>query len=161
MGNRPLDILNNALNKSVLIRLKGQREFRGELQGYDIHMNIVLANAEEKIKEYFSWDEILGNDDGKLIEFLGQRYGIDWVKTVKIEKIDDGKTINVSTEKNSLSLRLNDEKSKVNLKIDDGRTDELNARTENSKLNIYIKENETKKLGTAVVRGDNIVFISP
>ena len=47
MGNRPLDILNNALNKSVLIRLKGQREFRGELQGYDIHMNVVLANAAE------------------------------------------------------------------------------------------------------------------
>ena len=50
MGNRPLDILNNALNKSVLIRLKGAREFRGELQGYDMHMNLVLANAEE-IKE--------------------------------------------------------------------------------------------------------------
>ena len=71
MGNRPLDILNIALNKSVLIRLKGSREFRGELQGYDMHMNLVLANAEE------------------------------------------------------------------------------------------IKENESKKLGTVVVRGDNIVFISP
>ena len=71
MGNRPLDILNDALNKSVLIRLKGSREFRGELQGYDIHMNLVLANAQE------------------------------------------------------------------------------------------IKENEQKKLGTVVVRGDNIVFISP
>ncbi len=71
MGNRPLDILNNALNKSVLVRLKGAREFRGELQGYDMHMNVVLANAEE------------------------------------------------------------------------------------------IKETETKKLGTVVVRGDNIVFISP
>ncbi|SNQ62364.1 Putative snRNP Sm-like protein [uncultured archaeon] len=71
MGNRPLDILNNALNKSVLVRLKGAREFRGELQGYDMHMNLVLANAEE------------------------------------------------------------------------------------------IKESESKKLGTVVVRGDNIVFISP
>ncbi|MCZ7372679.1 MAG: LSm family protein [Candidatus Methanoperedens sp.] len=71
MGNRPLDILNNALNKSVLVRLKGAREFRGELQGYDMHMNLVMANAEE------------------------------------------------------------------------------------------IKENESKKLGTVVVRGDNIVFISP
>ncbi|MDD5614738.1 MAG: LSm family protein [Candidatus Methanoperedens sp.] len=71
MGNRPLDILNNALNKSVLIRLKGSREFRGELQGYDMHMNLVLSNAEE------------------------------------------------------------------------------------------MKENEPKKLGTVVVRGDNIVFISP
>jgi len=71
MGNRPLDILNNALNKSVLVRLKGAREFRGELQGYDMHMNLVLTNAEE------------------------------------------------------------------------------------------MKENEPKKLGTVVVRGDNIVFISP
>ena len=71
MGNRPLDILNNTLNKSVLVRLKGSREFRGELQGYDMHMNLVLANAEE------------------------------------------------------------------------------------------MKENETKTLGTVVVRGDNIVFISP
>ena len=71
MGNRPLDILNNALNKSVLVRLKGARDFRGELQGYDMHMNLVLANAEE------------------------------------------------------------------------------------------IKESESKKLGTVVVRGDNIVFISP
>ena len=71
MGNRPLDILNNTLNKSVLVRLKGARELRGELQGYDMHMNLVLANAEE------------------------------------------------------------------------------------------LKENETKSLGTAIVRGDNIVFISP
>lgn len=71
MGNRPLDILNDTLNKPVLVRLKGAREFRGELQGYDMHMNLVLANAEE------------------------------------------------------------------------------------------MKENETKTLGTVVVRGDNIVYISP
>jgi len=47
MGNRPLDILNNALSKPVLVRLKGAREFRGELQGYDLHLNLVLENAEE------------------------------------------------------------------------------------------------------------------
>lgn len=47
MGNRPLDLLNEALNRPVIVRLKGQREFRGELMGYDIHMNLVLDNAEE------------------------------------------------------------------------------------------------------------------
>ncbi len=94
-------------------------------------------NLRKNLNEYlFSWDEIPGNDNGKLVEFLGQKYDIYWVKTAKIEKIDDGRTINVSTEKNSLSLRLNDEKTKVNLKIDDGRIFELNARMENSKLNI-------------------------
>jgi small nuclear ribonucleoprotein (snRNP)-like protein len=47
MANRPLDILNNALDTPVIVRLKGAREFRGELKGYDIHMNLVLDNAEE------------------------------------------------------------------------------------------------------------------
>ena len=50
MGKRPLDILNNTLGKSVIIKLKGERIFRGTLEGYDIHMNLVLENAEE-IKE--------------------------------------------------------------------------------------------------------------
>ena len=47
MGNRPLDILNDSLNTPVIVRLKGAREFRGELQGYDVHMNLVLDKAEE------------------------------------------------------------------------------------------------------------------
>ena len=49
MGNRPLDTLNDVLNESVLVRLKGSREFRGTLQGYDIHMNLVLEDAEELV----------------------------------------------------------------------------------------------------------------
>ena len=44
---RPLDVLNRALNAPVIVRLKGGREFRGILNGYDIHMNLVLINAEE------------------------------------------------------------------------------------------------------------------
>jgi len=47
MGKRPLDILNNALGKPVIIKLKGNRSFRGTLDGYDVHMNLVLDNAEE------------------------------------------------------------------------------------------------------------------
>ncbi|MEA1944071.1 MAG: LSm family protein [Euryarchaeota archaeon] len=49
MGNRPLDTLNDSLNKSVLVRLKGSREFRGTLEGYDIHMNLLLEDAEELV----------------------------------------------------------------------------------------------------------------
>ncbi|MDI6888491.1 MAG: LSm family protein [Methanocellales archaeon] len=47
MGDRPLDILNESLNAPVIVRLKGKREFRGDLLGYDAHMNLVLNNAEE------------------------------------------------------------------------------------------------------------------
>jgi len=44
---RPFDVLNNALNNSVLIRLKGGIEVRGTMASYDVHMNLVLENAEQ------------------------------------------------------------------------------------------------------------------
>lgn len=84
----------------------------------------------------FSWDEIPGNDSGKLIEFLERIFGIDWIKTAKIVKTNDGKTINVYTEKKSLSLTLNDEKTRVHLKIDE-QTYLYTAEIMNGKLNIY------------------------
>ncbi len=47
MPLRPLDVLNRSLKSPVIVRLKGGREFRGTLDGYDIHMNLVLLDAEE------------------------------------------------------------------------------------------------------------------
>jgi small nuclear ribonucleoprotein len=48
MTKRPLDILDQVLNKQpVIVSLKGGRELRGILQGYDVHMNLVLDKAEE------------------------------------------------------------------------------------------------------------------
>jgi len=44
---RPFDILNNALNTSVLVKLKGEVEIRGILSSFDVHMNLVLENGEE------------------------------------------------------------------------------------------------------------------
>ncbi|KUG20642.1 putative snrnp sm-like protein [hydrocarbon metagenome] len=49
MTRRPLDILDQVLNRQpVIISLKGGREIRGILQGYDVHMNLVLDKAEEE-----------------------------------------------------------------------------------------------------------------
>jgi len=44
---RPFDVLNNALNNNVLIRLKGGMELRGTMASYDVHMNLVLENTEQ------------------------------------------------------------------------------------------------------------------
>ena len=44
---RPFDVLNNALNSNVLIKLKGDVEVRGILASFDVHMNLVLENGEE------------------------------------------------------------------------------------------------------------------
>ncbi|MHB8586142.1 MAG: LSM domain-containing protein [Thermoplasmatota archaeon] len=45
---RPLDVLNGNLNKRVIVHLRGGREYRGTLDGYDHpHMNLVMKNVEE------------------------------------------------------------------------------------------------------------------
>lgn len=44
---KPLSILNENINNQVLVELRGGREYRGILDGYDPHMNLVLRNAEE------------------------------------------------------------------------------------------------------------------
>jgi len=46
---KPLTVLNQAINKPVIVELKANREYRGVLDGYDPHMNLVLKNAEELV----------------------------------------------------------------------------------------------------------------
>ena len=44
---RPLDVLNNSKGKEVLVYLRGGKQFVGTLLAFDIHINVVLAEAEE------------------------------------------------------------------------------------------------------------------
>ena len=45
--NKPLELLAKSLDMRVLIKLKGGRELRGKLRGFDQHMNLILEDAEE------------------------------------------------------------------------------------------------------------------
>ena len=47
---RPLDVLNNAKGKEVLVQLKNNRQMVGTLLAFDIHINIVIDNAKEIIE---------------------------------------------------------------------------------------------------------------
>ncbi len=43
---KPLDALGELLDQQVLVRLKNGMEIRGILKAFDIHINLVLENAE-------------------------------------------------------------------------------------------------------------------
>ena len=45
---RPLDALNAARNKRVIVELKNGKQYSGLLKAFDIHVNVVLDNAEER-----------------------------------------------------------------------------------------------------------------
>ena len=40
-------ILDESINKTVLIKLKGSKTIRGNLLGFDQHMNLLLDQSEE------------------------------------------------------------------------------------------------------------------
>jgi len=47
--SRPLDALNNARHKRVIVELKNGKQLVGKLIAFDIHINVVLDDAEELI----------------------------------------------------------------------------------------------------------------
>jgi len=47
MAQKPLQVLNQYISKQVMVELKANRSYRGTLDGYDPHMNLVLKNVEE------------------------------------------------------------------------------------------------------------------
>lgn len=49
-SERPLDALNASRGKSVIAELKNSKQFVGKLKAFDIHINIVLDDAEERVE---------------------------------------------------------------------------------------------------------------
>lgn len=45
--DRPLDALNHARNKQVIVELKNKTQITGKLKAFDIHINVVLDDATE------------------------------------------------------------------------------------------------------------------
>ncbi len=113
-----------------------------------LRKNTVLKEIIVVSKDLFIWNDIPRCDNGKLIDFLKQNYAIEWVKTARIEKIDE--IIRVFSEKNYLSLKLSDDKTKVSLKIgEDTYASNLLVKEENGNLYVY-EENFKKRYISAI-----------
>jgi small nuclear ribonucleoprotein len=48
---RPIDVLNNAKGKRVLIKLKKGTEISGILQAMDLHLNMWIEDAEQTTED--------------------------------------------------------------------------------------------------------------
>jgi small nuclear ribonucleoprotein len=46
-AGRPMELLQNSIGAQVLVELKGRKQIKGRLRGYDQHLNLVLEDAEE------------------------------------------------------------------------------------------------------------------
>ena len=46
---RPLDALNRARDKRIIVELKNNKQYIGKLKSFDIHINIVLEDVEERV----------------------------------------------------------------------------------------------------------------
>jgi len=46
LAAKPLNVLSDSLGKNVIVEIRGKKEYRGVLDGYDPHMNLVLRDAE-------------------------------------------------------------------------------------------------------------------
>jgi small nuclear ribonucleoprotein len=44
---KPLQVLQSALGRPVSVELRGHQSYRGVLDGFDPHMNLVLTKAQE------------------------------------------------------------------------------------------------------------------
>jgi small nuclear ribonucleoprotein len=45
---RPLDALNKVRDKRVIVELKNNKQYTGKLKSFDIHINVVLDEVEER-----------------------------------------------------------------------------------------------------------------
>ena len=134
-----------------------EEQIRDILEGVEAHI-IVCIGTDGSVGYMFSWDNVPGNDSEGLLRHFTDDYDIDWVNDAEIHKSDDGKTIHISKDGNSVEITI-DVGEKATLRISDGRTQDLQAKEEDGKLNIHIAGNyAVDQIGLAVDR-DGLIAI--
>ncbi|OEH75308.1 lsm domain-containing protein [Cyclospora cayetanensis] len=48
-STEPLDIARLSMEGPVFVKCRGERQLKGTLHAYDVHLNLVLADAEETV----------------------------------------------------------------------------------------------------------------
>lgn len=126
----------NEAERYLANALRLAREIGDPHEIHNVHFN--LGDIHMLGGYLFNWNNVPGSDNERLIELLIQKFRASWVKTSKIEKINNGNTIKISSENNSLFLKLNYDIDREFLTINDIRADELVVMAENDERGVYL-----------------------
>lgn len=99
--------INDTFNLSQKLSENEDNCFQFHIAFLEAGMYVIQWNEKEETY-LFSWDDVPGNDNNRLIDHLVKTLNIDWAEDAKIDKSGTGKTITVKKEKNSLELELNE-----------------------------------------------------
>lgn len=102
-------------------------------------MGNISSACSIKGKHLFNWNAVPGDDKEKFLAFLSREYSLSWIRTARIEKVDESKTIRVFNGSNLILLKLNEENDEIeiNIELDDGRSGKLIMCREKDKQKIY------------------------
>lgn len=91
----------------------------------------LLVNFNIAPKNYlFSWNNVPGNDCKRLLKFLSNYFGIEWIENANTCKSYDNKTICISKDENLVKITIDEKKEKATLKINNTETYELKVKKE-------------------------------
>ncbi|MCK9566001.1 MAG: hypothetical protein M0Q43_08130, partial [Methanothrix sp.] len=109
---------------------------RGEKPIFRRELNIFAGNMAKPEEVLFCWEKVPGEHSQKIQEYLAQSFGVDWIKSGDLRKIDNDMTIEVLAANNCLSLKLNEFNDKVILEIDGNIAYDFAVKKENGELKI-------------------------
>ncbi len=104
-------------------------------------IDFVKTTPFKKEKYLFSWDNVPGNDNNRLLMFLRIDLGINWPDAAKITKSEDKKTIRISYDGKSVEITLEENKKKALLKIGENKPCDLIVKEEEQNFNVYKDKN--------------------
>ncbi|MDP3104781.1 MAG: hypothetical protein Q8M95_09260, partial [Candidatus Methanoperedens sp.] len=109
-------------------------------------------DEKENIKIFFNWDSVPGRDEKRLLSFLKDFFGIDWMEKPNIIKTNTNKTIRIFDERKFAEINIIED-NKANLRINDGEPYNLTIEKsnilkpkENLKTIVKLWEQKTKDI---------------
>jgi len=120
-------------------RLKNLQKIRAVIDKYyqenGVYPPILDNQIYTEYSYWFVWEDVPGNGNKLLVNFLEKNFKIDWVKNAEIKKRSDNKSIMVRKGRNLITLQLKE--GGISVKVGDEQSWKYPTKERNGKLYVY------------------------